>query len=159
MTRLIAATDAHFAWLLGEGPAPDGLLAAKGGVESPEILAWLRRVAAELAAAGVVGSWLIVASNEVVGLCGLKAPPDGFGAAEIGYGVAATRRGEGHATRAVRHLVSRARDIGGLSVLRAETTVDNSASRRVLERNGFTRVASRAEPEDGELIVWSLMLR
>jgi RimJ/RimL family protein N-acetyltransferase len=42
----------------------------------------------------------MVEGDEVVGMISFKGPPRG-GVVEIGYGVAESRRGRGHATRAV----------------------------------------------------------
>jgi len=96
MTALIEATDAHFAWMLGEAPAPDGLILSPGGIDELWVYAWLRR---NLAALGPATSWLMTADGEVVGLCSFKTAPDADGFAEIGYGVAPERRRLGHATR------------------------------------------------------------
>ena len=40
----------------------------------------------------------------------------------------------------------------------AETSVENRASQRVLERNGFVRCGERVDPEDGVLVAWRLRL-
>lgn len=118
----------------------------------------LRRTTAKLRDRNVAGSWLIVASGEVVGLCGFKAVPD-KGVAEIGYGIAASRRKQGHATRAVAALILQASRDPEIGALRAETAIANIASQRVLERNGFVKSGTRNDPEDGDLIVWSRSLR
>jgi RimJ/RimL family protein N-acetyltransferase len=34
--------------------------------------------------------------------------------------------------------------------------VQNIASQRVLERNGFARIGERSDLEDGELILWRI---
>src|SRR5690348_1780038 len=100
MTNLVEITDAHFGWMLGEAPGPAGLSLPSDGVDRPEILRLLRRMTQRVHAAGSRGSWMIVSGNEVVGLCGYKQPPKD-GTVEIGYGIAASHRGHGHATRAV----------------------------------------------------------
>lgn len=41
-----------------------------------------------------------------------------------------------------------------VTAVTAETSVQNQASQRVLERNGFLRTGGRVDPEDGELICW-----
>jgi RimJ/RimL family protein N-acetyltransferase len=151
MTTLIEAADAHFAWMLGEATRPDGLELPEGGVESPGVLRWLRRGIAD---AATPSCWLIVADSEVVGLCSFKGAPDADGYAEIGYGVAAERRRRGHATAAVACLVEQVRSRSGLAGLTAETAVENVASGRVLEANGFSRTGARTDPEEGEMIVW-----
>nr|QQZ51132.1 GNAT family N-acetyltransferase [Phenylobacterium glaciei] len=106
-------------------------------------------------AAGCLGSWLIVDEGEVVGLCSFKGLPDAAGSAEIGYGIAETRRRNGHATEAVRLLCEEVGRVGGLRALRAETATDNPSSQRVLEHNGFVQVGARHDPEDGDLLLWS----
>lgn len=84
-------------------------------------------------------SWLIVEEEEVVGEIGLKgAPVDGL--AEVGYGVCASRRGRGYASRALQLLIRAV----PVTRLVAETEAGNTASERVLTRAGFRRV--RQEP-------------
>jgi ribosomal-protein-alanine N-acetyltransferase len=62
------------------------------------------------------------------------------GRAELGYRIGRDFAGRGVATEAVRRVCELARSDYGLKHLRAETTVDNPASRAVLLRNGFTIV-------------------
>lgn len=98
-------------------------------------------------------SWLIISNDEIVGLCSVvKMPADR--AIHIGYGIAETRRRKGHASRAVAEIVSWARGDDRISTCHAETSVNNIASQRVLEANGFVRTGVRNDPEDGELICW-----
>ena len=152
---LVDAGDDHFAWLLGERSAPAGLSAPPEGVESPAVLAWLRATAADLRAAHGPGAWLIVAGDDVVGLCSYKAAPD---ATEIGYGVAASHRKQGYATRAVGDLAALAARDARLGALIAETHEANVASQRVLQHNGFAITGRRVDPQDGPLLVWTLDL-
>ena len=159
MTQLILATDHDFAWPLGEAAPAHGLHEAPGGVEERRILKWLRTVSARLEAAGHLGSFLIVDAGEVVGLCGFKGPPDGSGSGEIGYGIAASRRRLGHATRAVALMCDEVRQRAAVTVLRAETSTQNPSSQRVLELNGFAKVGSRHDDEDGDMLLWSKSLR
>jgi [ribosomal protein S5]-alanine N-acetyltransferase len=63
-----------------------------------------------------------------------------FRSGNVGYWVSADRNGRGLATRAVGELVQRAFGELGLHRLEAGTLVDNSASQRVLARNGFERI-------------------
>lgn len=78
---------------------------------------------------------LVTEDGEVVGRVNLYNVADG--AAEIGYRIAQKAAGHGLATEGVR----RARELGatvyGLTSLRARVTLDNPASRKALERNGF----------------------
>ncbi|MFI5676897.1 GNAT family N-acetyltransferase [Streptomyces cellulosae] len=60
------------------------------------------------------------------------------GAAELGYRIGESAAGRGLATAAVRQMCRLAGTTYGLVALTARTTLDNRASRTVLERNGFT---------------------
>ncbi|MEU2156415.1 GNAT family N-acetyltransferase [Streptomyces sp. NPDC019396] len=81
---------------------------------------------------------LVDAEGEIQGRVNLVDVADG--AAELGYRIAKRAAGRGLATRAVRELCQRAAGRYGLSVLRAETTLDNPASQAVLTRTGFAVV-------------------
>lgn len=78
----------------------------------------------------------------VVGDVGFRAPPDERGVLEICYGLAASARGKGLATRAVRLLCAAALARPGVSSIMAETGHDNPASRAVLLRCGFSAIRS-----------------
>ena len=161
MTALLSASDSCFGWLLGETGcvAPAGLLLPEGGIEDMAVLTMLRRLATEIRAATGSGAWLIVSGGEAVGLISFVKPPDEAGAVEIGYGVAATRRGLGHATRAVVALVELLRQDNRFCVVTAGTAVANAASQRALERAGFVVCGQRVDDEDGEMLMWRLPLR
>ncbi|MDH6627978.1 ribosomal-protein-alanine N-acetyltransferase [Streptomyces sp. LBL] len=60
------------------------------------------------------------------------------GSAELGYRIGEPAAGRGMATAAVREMCRLAGTTYGLVSLTARTTLDNPASRTVLERNGFT---------------------
>lgn len=154
VTHLQEATDQHFVWLLGEIAPPGGLTAPSDGVDGKAVLSVIRHLVASLHSAGCRSHWLIVDGSEVVGLCGFKRPPDASGMAEIGYGVAVSRRGKGFATHAVALMLDKARDIEGVLGFTAETAEDNLASQVALERNGFSRTGRRHDAEDGDLIQW-----
>jgi RimJ/RimL family protein N-acetyltransferase len=156
---LIAVKDKHFAWLLGERKHLLALRLAPDGIETPDILRMLRKQTSEMQAAGVRGSWLIVVDREVVGLCCYKKLPDADGGVEIAYGIAESRRGHGFASAAVAALVDRGRRNRRIRHLTAETLTNNLASHRVLERNGFQRIGTRIDPDDGVLVVWQRVLR
>ena len=66
--------------------------------------------------------------------------PTPFARATLGYWVAAEFRGRGLATRAVAAVAELAFGELGLHRLEAATLVDNVASQRVLEKNGFARI-------------------
>jgi RimJ/RimL family protein N-acetyltransferase len=102
-----------------------------------------------------VTSYLFVRANVAVGSGGFKgAPRDG--AVEIGYGIAEGLRGCGLATEGVKALVALAFRDESVRCLRAETSVGNVPSRRVVEKNGFVHMGQRHDTEDGLLDLWQL---
>src|SRR5437870_1045765 len=78
---------------------------------------------------------LVAEGGEVVGRVNLTEVGDG--SAELGYRIAQKAAGQGLATAAVRKVREVAATEYGLSRLRARVTLDNPASRKVLEHNGF----------------------
>jgi RimJ/RimL family protein N-acetyltransferase len=83
-------------------------------------------------------TWLIVdGEGRIVGECGTKAQPQ-HGVVEIGYGLAAPSRGSGLGTRAVDTLVCWLAAHPDVDTVVGNVAVDNIASRRLLERLGFT---------------------
>jgi ribosomal-protein-alanine N-acetyltransferase len=92
-------------------------------------------------AAGADYFHLLVAENgEVVGRVNLVEVADG--SAELGYRIAQKAAGQGLATAAVRKMCEIAATRYGLTRLRARVTLDNPASRKVLEHNGFVACGS-----------------
>jgi ribosomal-protein-alanine N-acetyltransferase len=81
---------------------------------------------------------LVTERGEVVGRVNLTAVADG--SAELGYRIARKAAGQGLATAAVRKVRELAVTAYGLSRLRAKVKLDNPASRKVLEHNGFVAV-------------------
>ena len=93
----------------------------------------------EWQAAGTDYLHLLVAEHgEVVGRVNLTEVADG--SAELGYRIAQKVVGQGLATAAVRKVRELAATEYGLTRLRARVTLDNPASRKVLEHNGFVAV-------------------
>ncbi|CAL1691777.1 hypothetical protein MMB232_01931 [Brevundimonas subvibrioides] len=150
---ILAAGDADFADLLAAGRV-QGRAAAEGGIAPDPVLDMLRGVAARVRPHCDPAAWWIVDADEIVGLCSIVSEPSGDGSISIGYGVASSRQGRGAATRAVGEVLEWAGTRPDLTGVTAETAVDNPASHRVLERNGFVRVGVRTDAEDGELIGW-----
>ncbi|HEU5439770.1 MAG TPA: GNAT family N-acetyltransferase [Ktedonobacterales bacterium] len=81
---------------------------------------------------------LVTERGEVVGRVNLTEVADG--SAELGYRIAQKAAGQGLATAAVHQVRERAATAYGLTRLRARVTLDNPASRKVLEHNGFVAV-------------------
>ena len=88
----------------------------------------------------------------VVGQLGATSEPSDGGEIEIGYGFGVA--GHGYATEAVAALVAHLLDTAYISVVTANTAVENLASQRVLEKNGFAQVDRSWNEEDGDLLVW-----
>jgi RimJ/RimL family protein N-acetyltransferase len=155
-TMIIELTTRDFEALL-KGIAPRNLrLVQDSAIAPPEILEMLNRLAADIGAEFSPSAWMIVEDGEIVGLCSIvRVPQDGN--IHIGYGVAPTRQGLGCPTRAIGQLLEWARNDPRVALISAETGVENIASQRVLERNGFTRAGERIDAEDGPLICWEAM--
>lgn len=122
-----------------------GLVAGRGWPQ-PDTIGGLRL---ELARGAAPVCWLIVRDGVVVGEIGWKGGPDPDGSVEIGYAVAPHYRGNGYATGAVIALVALARRRPDVRRVVAETAADNRASRRVLEKAGFT-----VSSVDGGYVYW-----
>ncbi|MHB1551071.1 MAG: GNAT family N-acetyltransferase [Vulcanimicrobiaceae bacterium] len=92
---------------------------------------------------GAVGrfEWLVYMqrSRRALGWVSLRVSAGEPGAAEIGYSVVREFRARGIATEAVSALIDEGFASAGLSLVRAYCVPENQASRRVLERLGFTR--------------------
>ena len=78
---------------------------------------------------------LVTERGEVVGRVNLVEVADG--SAELGYRIAQKVAGQGLATEAVRKVCELAATEYGLTRLHARVTLDNPASCKVLEHNGF----------------------
>jgi RimJ/RimL family protein N-acetyltransferase len=87
------------------------------------------------------GGWFVtLADGRVIGDCGTIGWTDQDGRVEIGYGLAAPYRGKGYGTEAVRVLADWVAAQPGVTAVTADVEVGNIASRRLLERLGFTLV-------------------
>jgi GNAT superfamily N-acetyltransferase len=97
------------------------------------------RIPQAMAAALVPTVWLVVrrADGQILGDLGTHGPPDSEGCVEIGYSLAPSARGQGIGTAAVGALVSRLTAVPGIRRITAVTSAQNTASRRLLERQGF----------------------
>jgi RimJ/RimL family protein N-acetyltransferase len=155
-TIIVEIDDEDFDWISARNPVNRrNLRLPVDGVDAKPILDIIRRMTHDLHRAQCRGTWMIVADDEIVGLCGYKHPP-AEGVVEIGYGVAESRRCRGHATRAVAAMIDVARSDPAISAILAETSVTNPASESVLAKHGFTRVGHRLDPDDGPMALWRL---
>lgn len=159
--RLVPFSPEH---LLGLIEAPErfqegsGFRAAEGLRDfyvSGEIPpAWLESLRAAKAADPWVHGFAVVhrESGQVIGSVGFKGPPDGEGMVEIAYGIVPGFQGRGYATEAAAAGVAFALGDDRVRLLRAHTLPAGDASKRVLEKCGFTHVGEMVDPEDG--LVW-----
>jgi [ribosomal protein S5]-alanine N-acetyltransferase len=99
-----------------------------------------RALLAEQETGASVYSVLVDGDGSVLGRFNLRDIDAGV--ARLGYRVAERSTGQGVATSAVRELCRRAAAEYGLTTLTAETSDANLASRRVLEKLGFTSTGS-----------------
>ncbi|MFE9852649.1 GNAT family N-acetyltransferase [Streptomyces sp. NPDC005576] len=96
--------------------------------------------------AGICAFYVLVGEDgSVLGRFNLYDVEDG--AARLGYRVAERAAGRGVATATVRELCRTGTARHGLRILRAATSHDNAASRRVLAKTGFVPVGP-ATPAD-----------
>jgi len=130
-----------------------GLVLVPGYLAFPEALA----PTVDALEAGVDPAWfahLLVdpGAGEVVGFGGFTGPPVD-GEVEVGYSVAPSRQGCGHATAAVRTWIAAAAARGVRRAV-AHTLAEQNASTTVLARCGFRRVGEPFETEDGTVWRW-----
>lgn len=100
--------------------------------------------------------WAEGAPGRLVGNGGFYGPPDAEGVAEIGYSMLPSFREQGLATEAVQGLAGWAFSQPGVRSIRARTQVAATASRRVLEKSGFTLSGEVQDAETGPLAVYVL---
>jgi [ribosomal protein S5]-alanine N-acetyltransferase len=118
---------------------------------------WAEQLRALTKEPSVPGGVLILQAEVLaVGTIGFKNTPAEAREVEIGYGINASHWGLGLASEAVQALITWAFETGYATRVTAKTAVNNPASMRVLEKNGFTKVGTDYDPEDGDLIVWAL---
>ncbi|MCE5339802.1 MAG: GNAT family N-acetyltransferase [Planctomycetaceae bacterium] len=97
-----------------------------------------------------------LSDGAIVGSACFKNSPDN-GLVDIGYGILDSYGGKGFASAGIAAILNEAFNRPEVKGVTAETSVDNIASQRVLEKNGFKKTGTREDPEDGSLIVWKCM--
>jgi ribosomal-protein-alanine N-acetyltransferase len=90
----------------------------------------------------------------VVGSVVFHGKPHEDGIAEVGYGVEESWQNKGLATEATRACVEWALGEEGVRLIRATTPPWHTASIRVLEKSGLTRVGSELHDALGEVLVF-----
>jgi RimJ/RimL family protein N-acetyltransferase len=88
------------------------------------------------------GSYRIVPQVHglTIGTAGFFGPPHPSGEVTIGYGMVEAERGKGYGTEVVAGLIEVCRRDARVRTVNADTDLDNVASQRVLEKNGFQLV-------------------
>lgn len=99
--------------------------------------------------------WTAISKNEnrMVGDICFVGEPNTNGEVEIGYGTYEAFQGKGFMTEIVQRLLSWAKTQPDIKSVLASTEKANTASFRVLEKNGFTKVG-----ETEVLFNWKLMI-
>jgi RimJ/RimL family protein N-acetyltransferase len=82
--------------------------------------------------------WMVTLDDTVIGDCGTHGGADETGVIEIGYGLAEPFRGQTYGTELVGAMTEWLLAQPGIHAVRAGTLADNVASRRALEKNGFS---------------------
>ena len=82
----------------------------------------------------------------LAGAGGFMGPPDNDGMAAIGFSVIPSLRGQGIATELAGALTGWALAVPRVRMVIAETNEQNTASRRVLEKNGYLNTGSGNDP-------------
>jgi ribosomal-protein-alanine N-acetyltransferase len=103
-------------------------------------------------------NWLILEreTGRAVGLLAFGGPPDGDGAALIGYAMYPQFEGHGYATEAVRALIEWAFHQPGVRLVRALAPVWNTPALRVAENVGMRPVATGEDDDVGEVLVYAV---
>ncbi|MEH1164110.1 GNAT family N-acetyltransferase [Micromonospora sp. CPCC 205539] len=95
------------------------------------------------------------ADGKAIGGIGFKGRPDD-GRVEVGYGLAPSARGHGYAAEALVAVLNLAAD-HDLTRVCADTTEDNVASQRTLERAGFRRTGINGDLYRYEVLLGASM--
>jgi ribosomal-protein-alanine N-acetyltransferase len=97
--------------------------------------------------------WLVIVRQPPMGagLIGFKGLPDMHGSVEIGYGIDPVYRNRGLITEAVKSLLAWAFQHENCQVVIADTSKENLASRRVLEKAGLQRYL-----DAGDILSWKI---
>ena len=99
--------------------------------------------------------WIIILRADAVAIGGLcfMQEPDTTGETEIGYGIDPPFQNRGYMTEALAAVCSWAKGRDNVRTITAGTETNNTASQRVLEKNGFSLSSC-----DGDLTYWRTSL-
>jgi len=99
------------------------------------------------------GMMVLRHDRRIIGDAGFHGPVDGHGTIEIGYSVVPEERGKGYASESVRALVAWGFAQPNVRRIIGRCELDNTASRRVLEKAGFVLKT----PEASDLVVYEAL--
>jgi RimJ/RimL family protein N-acetyltransferase len=136
----------------GDPPEP-GLVLPERALAPPEVMGMLCGIADALRPEIDPNAWVVLDGDRIVALCSITSLAEP-GLPMIGYGTAPGEESRGAATAAVAGVLAWAGADPRIRAVGAETGVDNLASQRVLERNGFDVAGQRVDAEDGPLLCW-----
>lgn len=95
-----------------------------------------------------------VETNEFVGSCAYKGPPNANGEVEIAYFTFPDFEGMGYASEMTAKLIEMARSNSSVSRILAHTLPEENASVQVLKKSGMSFVGEVTDPEDGKVWQW-----
>lgn len=126
--------------------------------ESEDALPWFYDlVKADETLVGWLSFWALHrADNALIASIGFKSKPDVNGKIEIGYSVIPEYRRQGFACEMVESLLAYGFANTAVTVIEAQTRIDNIPSMKVLERFGMKQTGTSHDEEEGEMFVWKL---
>ncbi len=126
--------------------------------ESEDALPWFYDlVKTDETLVGWLSFWALHrADNTLIASIGFKGKPDENGKIEIGYSVIPEYRRRGFASEMVRALLEYGFADPKVTVIEAQTRIDNIPSMKVLERFGMRQTGTSHDEEEGEMFVWKL---
>ncbi|MBT2517202.1 GNAT family N-acetyltransferase [Streptomyces sp. ISL-90] len=139
--RLVPYTPAHARRLLDGDPHDDSWAPGYPTADELDVARMYLGIIGPRGDPAPFGPYVIRLDGDghAVGGFGFFGPPDDEGFVEFGYGLVESARGSGLATEAVVAALSTAAAHGALGA-RADTTPENLASQRVLEKAGLVEV-------------------
>lgn len=150
--EILLSSEDNLAEHLGVDLAPNWLI-------FPESVSYSLRMIDDDPQAEVWGMHLVVhaADNKLIGCGGYKGAPDAAGIVEFGYSVAPSYENKGLATEAARALIDKAFSDDRTLVVDAHTLAEWNASTTILKKCGFTKIAEKHDPDDGDIWHWRLV--
>jgi RimJ/RimL family protein N-acetyltransferase len=125
--------------IIDGGPAARAFAPGALHERIPQAMGFAIRDIESGAAAALPTVWVVIrrADEQIVGDLGTHGLPDDEGRVEIGYALAPSVRGQGVGTAAVAAFLGRLATVPAVRQVTAVTGADNTASRRLLERQQF----------------------